>query len=178
MPADFSQWLTKAQVAERLQVSTKTVETWAKEGQLEQAAWKRPEGGMPLAVYCPEDVDRIAAERHGGPATGFLVPATTGNGNGHGTIARREAQRPSEDGRAALALGLSEFAAALRLLASESSQSSESASESARLFLTIQEASAVSGLSPTYLRRSIKAGTLKAVRDRGWKIRRTDLEEL
>ena len=44
--------------------------------------------------------------------------------------------------------------------------------------MTLADASAVSGLSETYLRRQIAEQTLKAVQDRGWRIRRRDLETL
>ncbi len=48
------------------------------------------------------------------------------------------------------------------------------------LFLTIDEAAAVSGLSAAYLRRAIKAGELLARKTGrgGWRIRRKDLEQL
>ena len=46
------------------------------------------------------------------------------------------------------------------------------------LFLTLTEAVARSGLSRACLLRKIKAGTLDAEKDRGWKIRRKDLEAL
>jgi hypothetical protein len=45
-------------------------------------------------------------------------------------------------------------------------------------YLTLADASAEKGLSQAYLRRQIAAGTLPAVRDRGWRIRRRDLESL
>ena len=48
-----------------------------------------------------------------------------------------------------------------------------------KLFLTVREAAAVTGLRPIYLRRAITAGTLPAERDGPtWKIRRRDLEQL
>jgi hypothetical protein len=47
---------------------------------------------------------------------------------------------------------------------------------SRKLFLTIAEAVAYSGLSDTLLRRSLHAGILAGMRDGGWKIWREDLE--
>jgi hypothetical protein len=46
------------------------------------------------------------------------------------------------------------------------------------LFLTLREASAVSGLTVAYLGRLVKKGELPALKDRGWKVRRADLEKL
>jgi excisionase family DNA binding protein len=65
------------------------------------------------------------------------------------------------------------FAAALRAVTSEKSQN-----DSQRLFLTLREAAALSGLSQACLRRLIADGSLEARRDRGWRIRRRDLERL
>jgi excisionase family DNA binding protein len=136
---------------------------------------------MPLRVYHPDDVDRIATARHPGLSP-FVVPAGAGmpgNGNGHlaqpstkTVLARTDNVPPT--GEEILRLV---FAAALRTLTSDSSDSSESSQS--RLFLTLDEAAAVSGLSRTYLRRAIAAERLPAIRDgRRWRIRRTDLEAL
>jgi excisionase family DNA binding protein len=53
-----------------------------------------------------------------------------------------------------------------------------SVSDRRALFLTVEEASALTGLTQAYLRRAIEGGTLKAIKDRGWRIRRRDLEQL
>lgn len=83
---DLSTWLTKAQAAERLQVSTKQIERWTQAGKLEQRL--RPQvGTVPVAVFHPDDVAKLAAARRADPAP-FVLPAvpdaSTGNGNGHG----------------------------------------------------------------------------------------------
>ena len=46
------------------------------------------------------------------------------------------------------------------------------------LFLDLKAASSYSGLTQAYLRRQIDAGTLKAVRDVGWKVSPHDLDRL
>lgn len=51
-------------------------------------------------------------------------------------------------------------------------------SQTQKLYLTIQQAAAYSGLSQAYLKRAIAAKTLPAIRDRGWRIRKKDLEAL
>src|ERR1700730_4718481 len=86
MTPDYSTWLTKQQAADALGVSTKTVEKLAQERKLEQAVWRRPTGGVPIAVYFPDDVARIASERHQAPQA-FVLPATqpaAASSNGHG----------------------------------------------------------------------------------------------
>ena len=47
-----------------------------------------------------------------------------------------------------------------------------------KIFLTLQEASLLSGLSADYLTQMINAGNLRAIVDKEQKIRRSDLERL
>lgn len=173
---DYATWLPKQQAADAIGVSTKTLESMAKAGQLQQAFWRRPTGGPALAVYHPGDVARLALARHPAPAP-FVLPADAtspnGNGDGHGV------RHPAVPESTALAVQPGDdvlravFAAALRAVTSQSSEKVGS-----KLFLTLAEASTVSGLSVSCLRRLITEEKLKAVRDRGWRIRRRDLEQL
>ena len=173
---DYSTWLTKQQAADALGVSTKTVEQFAKDRKLEQAVWRRPTGGPPVRVYFPDDVARVASERHQAPQV-FVLPAvqdppSNGNGN-HAAIARVSTASDVPTGEDVLRLV---FAAALRTLASENPPTSEN---SEKLFVSISQAAAISGLSWTYLKRQLEAGTLKGIKDgRSWRIRRKDLEGL
>ena len=182
MTPDYATWLTKQQAADLIGCSTKTVEQFAKDRKIEQALWRREGRGMPLAVYDPSDVARIAAERRG-EAVPFVLPAV-GNGNGHGASAIAVTARDgltTLEVQQALASGLAEFAVALRAVAaptSPSSESSESSQSFQKAFLTLPEASAVTGLTQAYLRKMIRLGTLTAIKDRGWKMRRKDLEAL
>lgn len=173
---DFSTWLTKQEAADRIGVSTKTVEALAKERKIEQGRWRRDGRGNEFSVYNPDDVARIAAQRRLAPAP-FVLPAVpTSNGNGHGGIARTA---PDAEAQQALAAGLSAFAAALRSLAPNPENHPQNPENFQKLFLTVPEAAEVSGLSVTFLKRSIAAGSLAAARDgRRWKIRRRDLEQL
>jgi excisionase family DNA binding protein len=69
----------------------------------------------------------------------------------------------------------------LTAILSQSSQNHDPTSQSSQnpaLFLTVAEAAAVTGLTQAYLRRQIDGGFLSAVKDRGWRIRRRDLEQL
>lgn len=176
---DYSTWLTKAQAAEALKVSTKTIEQWAKEQKLGQAFWRRDGRGNELAVYDPDDVARIALERRRAAVPVILPADPTTNGNGHGSLAAVSPFSNFEEARRAYVLEFfSEFAGALRAVSAEHPPTSESSQNSEKLFLTISEASAVSGLSVAYLKRRITDKSLPAERDRGWKIRRKDLEAL
>lgn len=170
---DYSTWLTKQQAAEAIGVTTKTVERLAQDRQIQQARWRRPTGGPELAVYHPDDVARIARERRPGLAP-FVLPVgaeVPANGNGHQSstaLARvSDASIKNIDGEDLL-----------RVLVAAAARVMSETSQTPTLFLTIEEAAAVSGLSCNYLRKVIKSGTLPAVRNHGWRIRRKDLEQL
>jgi excisionase family DNA binding protein len=173
-PPDYTDWLTKPQAAEAIGVSTKTIEAWAQAKKLQQAF--RPQAhGPALAVYHPDDVARLASERQRSPLAPFVVPvpdAARGNGQ---ALAVPAATTAGEE-------LLRQFLGALVHAVSSattSEKSEKSPSESSqKSFLTIREASALTGLSQAYLRRAIDDGTLPAVHDRGWRIRRKDLEQL
>jgi excisionase family DNA binding protein len=172
---DYATWLTKQQAAEAIGVTTKTIERLAQDGQVQQARWRRPAGGPAVAVYQPDDVARIARARQRDPLPPFLVPATGGPANGNGS--------GEGSGLAIVPPTLPSTEDLLRVLLTSAaramSQTSETVSQtSTALFLTIPEAATVSGLSQACLRRMIADGTLTAIRDRGWRIRRKDLEQL
>jgi len=175
MIPDLSTWLTKQQAADACGVSTKAIERWAKAGKLEAAF--RPQAGTPdVVVYFPEDVARIAAERQRAPAPFVLPAVATGNGNGHDAVGMRALRKPEgsysgEDLIRGLALLLSKA-----LQSPPSPPVAETVAETS--FLALPEAAAVTGLTVAFLRRMIRAGTLTAIKDRGWKIRRKDLEQL
>lgn len=172
---DLSTWLTKQQAAETIGVSTKTVERFAQERQLQQARWRRPGGGAPVVVFHPDDVARLAQARQP-EAEPFVVPSG------------QDREAPAGDDATAIALPpvpspdvwQQLVAVALRVLAHDVSETRlrHLSQTSETLFLTLREASAYSGLSVGRLRALIRDGHLVAMRDRGWKIRRRDLEAL
>ena len=159
---DYSTWYTKQQAAEIIGVSTKTVEQFAKDGQIQQARWKRPTGGPKVSVYAPEDVDRVVGKRANG--TAYVMPQSAyppANGDMTSTAVVKHAHRGGNvDGAALLQAVL---------------QAVQRGSETEKLFLTIPEASRFTGLTEGLLRRQCQAGTLAAIKDGGWKIRRTAL---
>jgi len=157
---DYATWLTKAQAAAALSVSTKTIEKYAQAGQIEQAAYRRPTGGPKLAVYNPADVDRL---QHPVPAP-FVVPPGVRFARPSTAVAPVAPPSPGEDLVRALLHGLR--------------QSAPTAPKSETVFLTLAEAAGFTGLTVTRLRRQCQQGTLPAIKDRGWKIRRVDLANL
>ncbi len=164
---DYATWLTKARAAHQIGVTTKTVEQLAKAGKLRQVLWRRPSGGALLAVYHPEDVERVALERPGRRTGAVIVepPAQRPNGNGHALAISQKRDIPPSD-----ELG--------RWLITTAAQGVASQKTSQKLYLTLAEASAYSGLSEAYLRRQCQSGWPGALKDRGWKLRRTDVEAL
>ena len=172
---DLADWLTLVGASQVIGCSTRTVERLGRAKKLEQRL-RRQEGTPPVAVYNPDDVHRIASERNPGPPA-FVLPAVQpGNGNGKALTytnraASLEIDKLSGDPIRQLA------AYVLHALQSPPSPP-VAASVAESLYLNLHQASAVSGLSRTYLKRQIASGTLKAIKDRGWRIRRTDLEGL
>jgi len=172
---DLSDWLTKQQAADAIGVSTKAIERFAHARKLEQAS--RPQARGPnVAVYNPDDVARLASERHPA-APPFVLPVDTDLPR-HLTAARPPdglvatspaalAAPPESDRLAAL------VAAVVGVVMSQTSET-----RPAPLFLTLDEAATLSGLSRNYLRRLIREQKLPAVRAPGWRIRRRDLEAL
>lgn len=165
-------WLTKQEAAVRLQRSPKYVQRQAAANRIGSVAVRDPHApGGQKWLYDPADVDDLA--RQGQPAirpTVFL-PDQASNGNGHHAdhaIASRAALALPPDPAVAQAAAI---ATVVRLVSTQVSTLSIQ-------FLTLAEASAETGLSQAYLRRQIEDGKLPAVRDRGWRIRRRDLEAL
>lgn len=173
--SDYSTWLTKQQAADAIGVTTKTVERFVQAGQIQQARWQREGRGPQLAVYHPDDVARLASERKPGPLRPFVVPTSTGpaNGNGHNALVQVESKvdRPSIQ----LTAG-DDLLHALTLLMSK--VMSETSQTSDYEYLTIREAAAACRLTQAYVKRRCEAGAVPAIRDRGWRIRRKDLEAL
>lgn len=185
--AEFSTWLTKQQAADAIGVTTKTVEALAKDGKVQQARWQPGGRGQTVRVYHPDDIARLAAERRQGPLPAFLVPPTAGPANGNGQHPVRvphTALHGTPSGEDVLRLV---FAMAQRALTAEAEKQGEKAQKAEKSFLTLAESSALTGLSAWTLRQEMIAGRLPGKReprsrwtaeDRGWRIRRKDLEAL
>jgi hypothetical protein len=157
---DYSTWFTKDQTAAALHVSTKQVERFSQAGQLQPMRWTRPTGGQPINVYAPDDVDRLAHKLL--PSRPYVAPPEPPASNGHGL--RRQAAPATMD-----VLTQSLLAVAQRLGEPPVEQ---------KVYLTLDEAARVSGLSKAYLRRACQERSVMAIKDGGWKIRRTALAAL
>jgi excisionase family DNA binding protein len=158
---DYSTWLSKQAAADAIGVSTKTIEKFVKNGVLDQATWRRPSGGMPIAVYDPDDVVRLAHARQ--PARPYVVPG----GRGMSAPPTEALARLDDE------LGISRevFIQAVRAFTAHTEAA-------VKPILTLKEAAKVSGWSQAFLRRAIKEGRLPAEKDRGLRIRRRDLDQL
>ena len=66
----------------------------------------------------------------------------------------------------------------LQLLSNSGASARAATAPRHKLFLTLKEAAHYSGMSRAWLLRKIKAEELPAVKDGGWKIRRSDLEQI
>lgn len=168
-------WLTKKEAADRLQRSPKTVQRLAAANRLGSVALRDAHApGGEIWLYDPADVDRMAAEASQTVRPTLVPPGSTANGNGHASE-QAIATRPAETALAEMPPGAVVQIAAL---AAAVSRQMAMLSTLSIQFLTLREAAAETHLSQAYLRRLIREGTLKAVRDRGWRIRRRDLEAL
>ncbi len=188
---DLRTWLSIPEAAPILGKSTRTVERWVSQGKFEHAL--RPqEGTPPIVVLSPESVAEVAAAGRRKAAPFVLPHIPAGNGNGHArSLATNRQNLDNQLAAAPPDVDLFRQFLTLAVTALQSPPSppvsarvagsrskSETVAES-RLFLTIPDAAAVTGLSQAYLRRKCQEGWGGAFKDgRTWKLRRTDLETL
>lgn len=163
---DADSWLTKAEAATALGVSGRSVERLAARGVL--TSRMRP--GFPT-MYNPDDVDKVASAGRTVHRAALATAVQPPRVNGHGAAALVRHPEPTAE---ALVEPIVRF---LELVTARLGNG-PTAPTGPTLFLTLAEASSVSGLSETYLRRQITEQKLSAVKDRGWRIRRRDLEQL
>jgi excisionase family DNA binding protein len=149
----LAEWLTRAKTAELLDCSEKTVDRLAARGELQRRLRPAP-GRRPEPVYHPSDVERLAEGR----SRPFVLPPAKAAEQNSLAVAGQDVLRTYE--------------ILERLLQPPAPAKVE------RLWLTVDEASETSGLSRTLLRRAVRGGALRAVRDgRQWKVRAQDLRK-
>ena len=179
---DLATWLTKQQAADALGVSTKTIESLAKDGKLQQARWRRPEGGPALAVFHPAEVHQMAQARRGTGGTAYVVPdpaVAPANGNGHAVEALTITVPPAPADLDPMVVWATAWLTAWTARTSQTSATSQTSQKSPTIYLTLRAAAAFTGLRPKFLKRMIDQGTLSAIQDgRVWKVRKKDLEAL
>ena len=153
---DLTEWKTKGEAAVILECSEKTIERMAGRREIERRD-RRIAGRKPLPVFNPQDIERLQAAS----AVVEAFPVER-QGNGGNALVKRsggaEGFNPVIDLVAAMQLP--------RVKVNE------------KFYLTLAEAVELSGLSRAFLLRQIKSGGLKAMKDRGWKIRRSELEDV
>ena len=155
MPDDpLDNWLTKSAAAAELQVSEKTIERLAAKNEIERRTRRRT-GARPQPVYNPSDVAKIKESQN---AETFVVPKS-----------EKTAAKPSK----ALVPVRPDLGAFLQALSP-----SEHVPLTDKLFLNLKEAARYSGLPRSLIRRLIHAQKLNAIKAGGWRIKRTDLEQL
>jgi len=178
---DYSLWFTKIEAAKAIGVSTKKIEGLVKEGKIQQAKTRRSESGQWISVFAPEDVQRMERERKAAPP--FVMPAgadTTAATNGNGHHAPGVQLAPVNGPNVSDVVGLLVHALeSLRaIIQTIPPQGLPAAGQVQSTHVQILEASKITGLSETYIRRKCKDGSIGAKRDGGWKIPRNRLEEL
>lgn len=155
---NYPDWLTKQQAATALSVSFRTLDKLVSDGKLQSAKRQQP-GKPPATVYHPGDVETIRKERQP-PA--HALPAVRAETS---RSVAQTAQRPLE---------LEALTAAFLTIVRE-----DFPPPAPKLFLTIKEASHLSGLSQAYIKRAIACEMLPVVEDgRRIRIRRKDVEGL
>ena len=143
-------WLTKQEAAKIIGTSERSIERLVQAGKVTQR-YLRVTGRRPIAILDPGDVETLRQE------TIAQVPpplVETGTSTALTTLPHRADSIPA-------------------LMAAVSA-----AQVQPKFFLTLREASAVSGLTVAYIKRLVDTGKLDHVRDRGIKIRRADLQKL
>jgi excisionase family DNA binding protein len=173
----LADWRTVADASAEIGCSKRTIERLAAARKLEQRL--RPTAGSPaVAVYNPDDVARIASERRAAPAPFVLPPGTAHHSNGNGLEHEKfqtstKIVRAGDDPIRQLAAAFERF-----LLSPPSPPVAATVAETLTVWVTVDQAAGLLGRTRTYVRRQIADGTLKAEKDRGWRIRRRDLEAL
>ena len=152
---DLADWKTKVEAAAILECSEKTIERMAERREVERRV--RRTGTRPRPVYNPKDIEQRREQNEAVEA--FPVVKRQGNGN---ALVKRNGGEDS-------------FSPVIDLAAA---MQRPRVKVNEKFYLTLDEAVELSGLSRAYLLRQIKAGELKAIKDRGWKIRRSELEHV
>ena len=151
MDDTIDDWYTKSQAAAFLKISEKTIERLASKGEIRRATRKRP-GVRPLPVYDPDDLQQIRDSQ---------IPRVE-------IVSQAEPQQ-----RSALVPRAVDLLPSLlqNLLPSDLPLRD-------KLFLTVKEAARFAGLPQATIRRLIRAAKIPAVKAGGWRIKRSDLEQL
>jgi hypothetical protein len=173
---DLSDWLLTMEAAMRIGCSIRTIERLGRARKLE-ARLRPQKGSPPVVVYNPDDVARIARERHPAPAPFVLGAIPTSHdqsGNGRALVEHKKFQPgtnpvPGDD------LIRQFFVLAVQALQSPPSPPVAEKVAERPAYVDKTAALAIAGVSYGALRAAVQAGEVK---QRGRRYRRTDLEAL
>ena len=158
MGHDLDDWKTKAEAAEILSCSQKTIERMAAQKRIQKIMRRNP-GRKATPVYHPGDIEAIRSDSV--QFEGFHV------GRDEEQVMAMALPPPqSGDDRPA------------PLSADRDSPVPATTAPRHKLFLTLDEAADYSGMPKAWLLRKIEKGELSAIEAGGWRIRRADLEQL
>ncbi len=150
MGKNSSDWIPKGQVVAELGISERSLERLIQKKRIRRAYRKVP-GRKPLPVLHPDDVKQFKQE---------LLPALPDNG-------QKKPQLP-----------ISTMTKAADIVATMAAINNVRVPVEKKFYLTLRGAAELSGLPKSYIRRLIGEGTLPALRAGGYRIRRSDLEQL
>jgi excisionase family DNA binding protein len=182
----YDAWLTKVEAAAAIGVTTKAIESLIKQRRVRYVP-DYLRNHRRITLFHPADIADYAEKRRQRltlPPVVLPAAATTGNGHredqGLALTASSELQRRNVEEILAKMRG---ELAALALPPTLGQQTAPRAEVSdqlllAKVFLTIREAARLTGLSEANIRRRCQSGSLKAIKDGGWKIRRARLQKL
>ncbi len=152
MAKDLSNWLPKQDMARLLGITERQVERLAKEQKIRRG-YQRVPGRRPLPVFHPTDIEELRQE---------TLPPIPDNGK-----SKKSATLPVPLNRSTA-----------NILAALGMVNGARVALKDKFYLTMREAAELSGLPKNYLPRLVKEGSLPALRAGGYRIRRSDLEQL
>jgi excisionase family DNA binding protein len=147
--ADFSDWLTKLEAVEQLGISERTLERLIQKRRIRMADRMVP-GRKPIKVIHPGDFATLKAE---------TVPA----------LPHQEEETSTDVALRPPGQAVQQFFHSLLTTLPYPPRA---------LSLSLKEAAAYTGFSQAYLLRQVKEGKLEAIRDRGYRLLRRDLDRL
>jgi len=169
VPVSINAWPTKKEAAAQLQVSEKTVERLAAAKQIERRERTRV-GGSPIAVYNPQDIQRIVSERHGAGLPRdpdvVLSPKLSPIGDNL-TPSNVPAKIPPGT---AVTVSQGDFAKELGKAIAKALQREQ------RHLLTLKDAMQL-GYSREFIQELVDAGTVRKFGGKRWKVSRFELED-
>jgi len=185
--SDEPGWITKREAATLVAVDERTIERKARAGMI--ASRRRP--GFPTR-YWQADVEKWRQTGKGAVQTGVLETVPASNGNGHGALASlRPPASVFEDALVELVQAAQRAFTRAPIGPTGPTEGPTgptlTPAEHAAQYLTLAEAAAHKRVSERLVRRWIREGALPVEReprsvwtaaDRGWRIRRKDLEAL